>query len=431
MNLRKLIYAGVSSDKDLDFSLRLQLANISAILGVISNIGFSILFLILDTKGKLILPIINTPFGILIGYSIYLNHIKKFTASRIILLISIPTVVLTTTFLFYGNLLGAHYFFLLFSMLPFIILPYSQKHYILIYFFINLFLFYYIGFVHNPPLLTPDSPFYNLEVRETFQKTSIGSCFTILALILFYFLRNTFRNQYELQRSILYKDRIFSILAHDLKGPIGSMGTFLSILMESWKKFSEEEIYQALKELQKNANQSYVVLENLLEWVKKDTNRFNFLPEHTYIKNIVKDAMELFQIQSSEKKIKWHIKINENHHAYVDERMMATIFRNLFSNAIKFSNMNGDIHIRSAMEDNRLIFEVEDFGKGIPPDKQNMILQGTQTKSEFGTLGERGTGIGLLVTAELLKVQNGSFKIESKMNFGTKIILSLPIDPEK
>ena len=93
--------------------------------------------------------------------------------------------------------------------------------------------------------------------------------------------------------------------------------------------------------------------------------------------------------------------------------------------------MNGDIHIRSAMEDNRLIFEVEDFGKGIPPDKQNMILQGTQTKSEFGTLGERGTGIGLLVTAELLKVQNGSFKIESKMNFGTKIILSLPIAPEK
>jgi signal transduction histidine kinase len=411
---------------NLDTSLRMQMANIAAILGMFSNLSFSILFYSYDSVGKWLIPLVNTPFGIAIGFSIYLNYKRKYVFAKYLLLFCIPTVVFVTTTLFYGNLLGAHYFFLLFSMLPFLTLPYTDKYTILVYFIVNILLFFYIGYVHIPPLLAPESPFYQHEVRESFQIASISICFMILAIILFYFLRNTNRNQTELQKTNLYKDRIFSILAHDLKGPIGSMGTYLGIVLESNTKLTEEEVIHGLKELQKNANQCYVVLENLLEWVKKDTNRFQFQPEMNQLQKLVNDALDLFQIQSHEKKVNWLVEVSATHFVNVDERMMATVLRNLFSNALKFSNYDSTIHIRSKDSHSHVELLVEDHGIGIAKEKLSSIEAGIQLKSNFGTAGERGTGIGLLVCFELLRVQNSKILIESEEGHGTKITLYLP-----
>ncbi|TGL57898.1 sensor histidine kinase [Leptospira ognonensis] len=425
-SFRKLIYAGVTPNMDLDQSLRLQLANIAAILGVISNLSFSILFFNYDTIGKGLIPLVNTPFGIAIGFTLYLNFKKQYKLARYLLLFCIPVVVLITTALFYGNLLGAHYFFLLFSMLPFLTLSYKDKYKILSYFVFNILLFFYIAYFHKPPFLTPDSPFYDAEVRKNFQLISISICFSIMAIILFYFLRNTNRNQIEMQKTNLYKDRIFSILAHDLKGPIGSMGTFLGILLDSKAKLSEEEMRYGLLELQKNANQCYVVLENLLEWVKKDTNRLQFQPDINQLLKLVRDTLDLFQIQSRDKDLKWKIEISESHWVFVDERMMATVLRNLFSNALKFSKISGEVHVTSKDIGDFIELEVSDNGIGISEEKLSMIRQGMSIKSDFGTLGERGTGIGLLVSFELVHIQNSEIFIESKRDEGTKITVLLP-----
>ncbi len=424
--LRNLIYAGVTPDMNMDSALRLQMANIAAILGVISNFSFSLLFFRYDTIGQGLIPIVNTPFAVLIGFSIFLNYKRKYNLSRTILLFSIPAVVVTTTTLFYGNLLGAHYFFLLFSMLPFLTLSYKERYIILLYFITNIGLFFYLAYFHIPPFITPDSPFYDVEIRQNFQSISIGFCLSIMAIILAYFLRNTNRNQSELQKANLYKDRIFSILAHDLKGPIGSMGTYLSILLESKSRLSDDEIKFGLKELQKNASQCYVVLENLLEWVKKDTNRLQFVPEMNSLLKLIQDALDLFQIQSREKEVSWKIDVSEKHFVFVDERMMATVLRNLFSNALKFSRQKGEVKISSRDQREYLELEVSDSGIGIQEEKLEMIKEGLNIKSEFGTSGERGTGIGLIVCFDLLRIQNANIQIQSKVEVGTKITIQLP-----
>ncbi|GBF49910.1 GHKL domain protein [Leptospira ryugenii] len=424
--LRKLIYAGVTEERDPESSLRIQLANISALLAISSNILYSILFYSYDSLGKFLIPAINTPFAFILSYAIYLNHKHYYTTSRVLILSCIPLVVFLTTYLFYGNLLGAHYNFLLIALLPFLVLSYKHKYLILAYFLLNLFLYTYIGFLHEPPYLTPESPFFDFRVRESFQISSVASCFLILAAVLFYFLRNTERNQQEIKRTNLYKERIFSILAHDLKGPIGSMGTFLSILLESWKKYSAEEITNSLKELQKNANQSYVVLENLLEWVKNDTKRYHFIPERVGLEQLLQNSLELFSVIALEKKIHWDIKVAKEHIAFVDERMMASIFRNLLSNAIKFSPIGGKVEIESKDLGHQTEISFLNEGKPIPLFVQEAIMNRHPIKSEFGTMGERGTGIGLLVSYELLLVQSGEFWIESREGYGTKMILRLP-----
>jgi len=425
-SLRSLIYAGITPDMNLDMSLRMQMANLAALLGIFSNISFSILFYKYDSIGKGLIPLVNTPFGIAIAFSIYLNYKKKYNISRYLLLFSIPTVVFLTTALFYGNLLGAHYFFLLFSMLPFLTLSYSDKYKIFIYFFLNILLFFYIGYVHVPPLLSPDSPFYLVEVRESFQIVSISICFMIMAVVLFYFLRNTNRNQSELQKANVYKDRIFSILAHDLKGPIGSMGTFLGILLESNAKITDEDVKIGLKELQKNANQCYVVLENLLEWVKKDTNHLQFFPESVPLISLINDSLDLFQIQSNDKNIKWQISVPDHYYVYVDERMMSTVLRNFFSNALKFSNEDSVITVDALESRESIQLTVTDRGIGMTQEKLDSIETGMSVRSDFGTFGERGTGIGLLVSIDLLRIQNAQIEFESHLGQGTKIKIQLP-----
>ncbi|MCZ8156938.1 MAG: HAMP domain-containing sensor histidine kinase [Leptospira sp.] len=424
--IRSVVYAGIKPDMSLDLSLRIQLTNISAIVAISSNITFSIMFLLMDTMGTWLIPLINAPFAFTVGYCIYLNHKGHIQVAKYVILFCVSMVVFLTSFFFYGNLLGAHYFFLLFSALPFMILSYKERYSILIYFLINLTLFYYIGYVHVPPLLSPQSPFYNIEVREVFVIVSTITCFFILAIFLLYFLRNTERNQEELVKANHYKDLIFSILAHDLKGPIGSMGTYLGILTENRSKMSDEMIDRGLIELKKNANQSYVVLENLLEWGRKETNRLLFQPESTLLTPLLQETESLFRIQCKEKKMEWLNEFFFEERVFIDSRMMSTILRNIFSNAIKFSNPEGKIIVSSKDLGKFVELSITDFGTGMSQEKLDSILNGSTIKSDFGTMGERGTGLGMVVTLQLLSVHNIPFFISSEKNKGTKVTMHLP-----
>ncbi len=423
---RKLVYAGISEDRDMDASLRLQMANLSALFGIGSDILFNIMYFYFDIVGASELPFINAFLGILMGLTIYLNFKGMYKLGRYLLLFSLPALLIMNTVMFYGNLLGLHYFFLLFSLLPFLTLAYKDRFKILLYFLLNLVFFFYIVFFHSPPKLMLDNPLFGSELQDYFQFVSTTVACSIMGIFLLFFLRTTNRNQAELRKVNADKDRIFSILAHDLKGPIGSMGTYLGILLESKSKYSESELTRGLVELQKNTNQCYVVLENLLEWVKQGSNGFQFHPESLSLLKMIERTLELFKIQSNEKKIVWNIDVSSLHILYVDDRMLSTVLRNLFSNAIKFSNPNGDILIRSKDLGERIELTCTDQGIGISQAKLFDILSGNEIKSEFGTSGERGTGIGLQVCLELLKVQNSTLSIESDVGHGTKITLNLP-----
>ncbi|BDA78021.1 hypothetical protein LPTSP3_g09510 [Leptospira kobayashii] len=426
--IRRLIYTGVTEDLDFETILRLQITNFAAAFGVASNISYSIVFVLWGFPGGFLPPLLNLCFIVFIGFPIYLNHIRKYNSAKFLLMLALSLDSFTTTALFSGNLLGGHYFFLIFALLPFVIYPYNAKFISILFFILNLFFFFYIEYLSEPPFLALDSPFYSVGLQNFYRILSISVCYIGIATVMLYFLRNTFRNHSELQRTNAYKDKIFSILAHDLKGPMGSMGTFLGILMESVERISPDEMRKGLKELRKNSFQSYVILENLLDWVKNDSHRIHFLPDYISISAIVTGTIELLQIQCAEKNIQWELNLPLSHLPYADERMTATIMRNIISNAVKFSNHSGHVIISSLENETEFEISVEDFGVGIPSGKLEKIQNGLLPGSTFGTAGEKGTGIGLLLAIDLIAQQNGRYILYSEGK-GSKFTFFLPKSP--
>ncbi len=241
---------------------------------------------------------------------------------------------------------------------------------------------------------------------------------------MFYFLRNVYKNQSLLIRSNFNKDRIFSILAHDLKGPLGSMSTFLDILIEDLPE--REQLLISLKELRKNTNQSYLILENLLDWVRKDSGKLNFSQELVLINQIIDDVIELLRFQISEKNIQIIQKIPFALEVFCDQRNTSTILRNILSNAIKYSMDGGQVFLDSEEKGNMVWLHITDSGVGMSEQTLSSINRKEGIATQYGTKGEKGTGLGLLVSFELIANQGGEFRIESTLKKGTKFSFSLP-----
>ncbi|TGN19985.1 sensor histidine kinase [Leptospira idonii] len=424
LGIRNLVYAGVTKGMSLETSHGLQIANFASLIAVIVNIGYTLLFYF---SGHTLVALTNAPSAFFIALSIYLNHKKFYRVSKFLLFVTVPLAVFVISVLFIGNLLGGHIYFLLFAILPFTNLSYSDRYLIAVYFIINIFCFFYVEYFTVPLFLPANSSFLDVHTQSLFRGIAVAVTFSALSFVLLYFLRNTHRNQAELVKTNLYKDKIFSILAHDLKGPIGSMGTFLGILVEQKNNMSEEDVIKGLKELQKNANQSYVILENVLDWVRKDSNKIRYQPDHVKLHRLVRETLDLLQIQCSEKQIVFEVNVSEEHFPYADERMTSTVLRNVFSNAIKFSNPNSRIKIDSKDSGEFIELHVQDFGIGIAKNKLEEILKQVQpSSSSFGTMGEKGTGLGLVVAFDLIRQQNGKFDMESELGFGTKFTIHLP-----
>ncbi len=139
-------------------------------------------------------------------------------------------------------------------------------------------------------------------------------------------------------------------------------------------------------------------------------------------------TIELLQIQCAEKNIQWELNLPLSHLPYADERMTATIMRNIISNAVKFSNHSGYVIVSSLEKEIEFEISVEDFGVGIPGEKLQKIQNRLQPGSTFGTAGEKGTGIGLLLAIDLIAQQNGRYTLYSEGK-GSKFTLFLPKSP--
>ncbi|WP_246837986.1 sensor histidine kinase [Leptospira levettii] len=260
-----------------------------------------------------------------------------------------------------------------------------------------------------------------------FRVNSVVSCLFFVALIMFYFLRNTNRIQQEMIRTNQHKDRIFSILAHDLKGPIGTMNSYLGFLNETLP--DREELLVALRELKKSTNQSYLVLENLLDWVRNESKKIPTHLEYINLYTVTQNAKDILELQATDKGIQWQIQLSDPLMVYCDERMISTVLRNLFSNAIKFSHPKGTVAITSVTGPKYLDLSIVDMGIGMSKEQIRQIGEGKPFPTAFGTQGEKGTGLGLLVCTEMLRNQGCTMNVTSSTNHGTKITIRIPNSP--
>jgi signal transduction histidine kinase len=229
----------------------------------------------------------------------------------------------------------------------------------------------------------------------------------------------------ELVLSNATKDKLFSIIAHDLKGPFSSIMNFSEILYKKSGNLSEEKHHKFVYAIYESSHRVYDLLENLLQWSRMQTQSMGYSPEEFDIKEQIDSIYLLQRSHIDEKKIAFYINVEENQMVYADRNMLNTIMRNLIGNAIKFTE-HGSIHVTVSQQGNNALFTIEDTGIGIPDTKLAGIFEIDSKKSTAGTKGENGSGLGLIICRDFIQLHGGSISIKSQQGRGTIISFTLP-----
>jgi signal transduction histidine kinase len=223
------------------------------------------------------------------------------------------------------------------------------------------------------------------------------------------------------------KDRLFSIIGHDLRGPISSFKSIIDLLVSDCDLFDSESLMDILHEIQKSAGSTYDLLENLLAWARSQQNEIVFSPEEIVLDEIVLKTIDLLSNLSKNKGIVINNNITGNTIVYADKNMLMTVLRNLISNAIKFTPKGKQIHVSASKNKKEHLITVKDEGTGIKPENLKKLFKNTEHLTTYGTNGEKGCGLGLLLCKDFIGKHNGNIWVESELDKGSSFIFTLPI----
>lgn len=224
------------------------------------------------------------------------------------------------------------------------------------------------------------------------------------------------------------KDKFFSIISHDLKGPVSGMKLLLDIIIKDFNGFSQEELQDILREFYGLTDNTLQLLLTLLDWSRSQRGLLNVNFENIQIKRISEKNAMLLEKLASEKSITIIDNVAEDLTAEIDNNTIDTVMRNLISNAIKYTPRNGNIEIgANKIDHNTIEVYVKDTGLGISETIQNGLFKIGENKSTPGTNNEKGTGLGLLLCKDFVEKNGGSIRFESIQNLGTTFFFTIPI----
>jgi PAS domain S-box-containing protein len=232
----------------------------------------------------------------------------------------------------------------------------------------------------------------------------------------------------KLEEINVSKDKFFSIIAHDLRSPFSGFLGLMKILAEGVDNLSLAEIKNIVNNLLLAANNLYKLIENLLEWSR--LQRDIIVPELFNIKllNSIRECIDYISYSSDVKEITIKYDISDDIIVFVDMNLFDTIFRNLISNAIKFTNRGGEISITAKELDNNLVeINVKDNGIGMSSELISKLFKITEKVATKGTEGESSTGLGLLLCKEYIEMLGGTIKVESQEGVGSTFSFTIPI----
>jgi signal transduction histidine kinase len=239
---------------------------------------------------------------------------------------------------------------------------------------------------------------------------------------------NTELNDYknELEKVLESKDKFFSIISHDLRSPLGGFLGLTQMLSESLDELEKDEVKTISTSLYKAAKNINNLLENLLDWSKSQTGMMKFEPRMVKLRELFDRVLRNFNIQVKDKKIQINNSISEELNVFADPDMLMTVLRNLIGNALKFSHENGKIDLLCNHDKNFCFITVKDYGVGIPDDTRRKLFRLDTKMSTRGTKNETGSGLGLILSKELIEKNGGRINVNSIEGEGTEFIFTLP-----
>ncbi len=235
-------------------------------------------------------------------------------------------------------------------------------------------------------------------------------------------------SEQNLKESNATKDRLFSIIGHDLRGPIGGFKQLIDFLISDFDLNETETLSEILQSAQGTATTTYDLLENLLLWAKSLQNNITFSPVNCNLNEITTKTIILLQEVANQKEIMIHNKTPENQSVYADVNMLTTVIRNLISNAIKFTPNNKSITISINKDENYWVISIKDEGIGISPNDIKKIFNPNINFTTYGTNLEKGSGLGLMLCQEFIEKHGGKIWIESELGKGSDFKFMLPLN---
>jgi PAS domain S-box-containing protein len=222
------------------------------------------------------------------------------------------------------------------------------------------------------------------------------------------------------------KDRLFSIIAHDLRNPFHIVKGFAELLLLKYDNLTDEKAKKYIELIYSSSHTGSNLLENLLNWSRTQTGNINFKITPVMFDELIKQTFSFVVTSAQRKNITLKYASNTDIPLFVDSDMMLTIFRNLVSNAIKFTSDGGTITVTYTLEDSFSVISVKDTGIGISPENKQKLFGMNSNFSTNGTNNEQGTGLGLIICKEFIEKHGGKIWVESEEGVGSEFKFTIP-----
>ncbi len=256
----------------------------------------------------------------------------------------------------------------------------------------------------------------------------------VLAAIIYKYYRNKNRvnkilaeQRDELERLNGTKDKFFSIISHDLRGPVASFHGVSRLIKYFVESKETDQLIEIADEMDKSVERLSSLLDNLLNWAMQQQGHVSNIPEKLNLQELADEQVGTLANMAKGKKIEMRSEIEIPIQLWCDKNTTMTILRNLLNNALKFTPEGGSVVIKGAEVDGMGEIRIVDSGVGMPEDKVKKLFQLQDKKSTYGTSGEKGLGLGLQLVHEFIEMNGGSIHVESQEGKGTEFIIKLPL----
>jgi two-component system, sensor histidine kinase and response regulator len=428
--LKMLVNIGVTNDVIAEEVRKTKILNIICIISTPV-----IVFYLFKNSLEGLYPVAAMNVFLLIRnlFFFYFNYKHKYYHARILLSLS-GTISLSLGAIWFEN--GSEYYLLVNMVVVGLILQKQLISFTLIP--LNAILFVAIKFYieRNPAIyIVPHDRLYANIILST----------VLLAVVVVYYMNEQIRyyndmlkanNRLNQQNNMLAeqkdqlevmnttKEKLFSIVAHDMRSPISNLRHALSLT--SQKMLSKEEFESISSALLVQVDQLQDNLMNLLQWSKAQLNGIQTLPVAFSVQQSIQEILHLFESNLQSKKLAVRVTGNNELFFFADPEHIKLVLRNILNNAIKFSYVGKQIEIAVTDSADKICISIRDEGTGIKEEKIKTLFSFDGTDSSYGTLNEKGTGLGLILCKEFIEKNNGSISVTSQIGKGTDFKLCLP-----
>lgn len=239
------------------------------------------------------------------------------------------------------------------------------------------------------------------------------------------------RQNDQLKKTILGRDKLYSVIAHDLRSPMSSVKIVLNMLtMTIPKEVIGEEMYDLISQANQQTEEVFSLLDNLLKWTKSQVGKLNVVFQDFNVDDLIPGVIEIFNMVAGMKEITLKYEKDNNSGAltvHADVDMIKTVLRNFISNAIKFSECGSSIELLVGKKDQFAKISVRDHGRGISEENQKKLFHSETHYTTYGTDNEEGSGLGLLLCKDFAIKNGGDLELESKEGEGSTFSVLVPL----